>query len=181
MMGISGLVLPAFTPCAHHHPDRSRLSSSLAESANVQVVGLAWRRGDRSCCTSGTSQRVPSREDDSPTRTTRPARCSLPGRVGFMREKDTPMMFGLKRISTALGSWPLPGHVGVGPGGCRQSQSIDRQCRRRLAAVQPESGGLSDRDRGSRGPRDAVRHAARPRPRRPRPVAATQRVAGVPA
>src|SRR6516165_6174686 len=41
--------------------------------------------------------------DHSPTRTTRRARRSPSGRVGSTREKDTPMLVGLKRISTALG------------------------------------------------------------------------------
>src|SRR5262249_2386258 len=41
--------------------------------------------------------------DDSTTRTTCPARRSSRGRVGSTREKETLMMFGLKRISTAFG------------------------------------------------------------------------------
>ena len=108
----------------------------------VQVAAWPWSRVLRLCALPGHRSVVVTR-DQSPTRTACPARRFSPGRVGFMREKDTPMMVGLKRISTAFGlAVPWPRRLRPRSLWLSQNQ-VDCECRRRHAALEPESGGLS--------------------------------------
>ena len=60
------------------------------------------------------------------------------------------MMVGLKRISTAFGLVVALASVGFCPGRCGESEPIDCQRRGRHAAIEPEPGGIPDRDRGPR-------------------------------
>ena len=66
------------------------------------------------------------------------------------------MMVGLKRISTALGLLAAMASSASGPGGpppIRTRSTADAVAG--TLRVEPEPGGLSDRDRGSRRPGDA--------------------------
>ena len=81
-----------------------------------------------------------------------------------MREKDKPMMVGVKRISTVVGLLAVTASVALGQGPAANPNQMTADSVANAPAFQPDPGGFPDRDRGPGRTGQPDRHAGEPGP-----------------